>query len=91
LQRIKSQGDYEAGKTLVENYGVKVDEAIHKEVLDRVKDLDISPYRGFINPVLVPVEDQDRNITDIKVTYPDNFTEQMLYYAEKYSFLPAYN
>ncbi|MFT5763437.1 MAG: dipeptidyl-peptidase-3, partial [Saprospiraceae bacterium] len=86
LQRIKSQGDYEAGKTLVENYGVKVDEAIHKEVLDRVKDLDISPYRGFINPVLVPVEDQDRNITDIKVTYPDNFTEQMLYYAKVFFF-----
>jgi dipeptidyl-peptidase III len=91
LQRIKSQGDYEAGKNLVENYGVKVDEAIHKEVLDRVKDLNIPPYRGFINPVLVPVEDQEGNITDIKVTYPEDFMEQMLYYAEKYSFLPTYN
>lgn len=91
LQRIKSQGDYEAGKNLVENYGVKVDEAIHKEVLERVKDLNIAPYRGFINPVLVPVEDQGGNITDIKVTYPDDFTEQMLYYADKFSFLPDYN
>ena len=91
LQRIKSQGDYEAGEALVENYGVKVDSALHAEVLDRVKDLGISPYRGFINPVLVPVTDKDGNITDVKVVYPDDFMEQMMYYAEKYSFLPDYN
>ncbi len=91
LQRIKSQGDYIAGKNLVEGYGVKVDQEIHKEVLDRVKDLNISPYRGFINPVLVPVTDKDGNVTDIKVTYPDDFMKQMLYYSEKFSFLPNEN
>ncbi len=91
LQRIKSQGDYAAGKALVEDYGVKVDQAIHQEVLDRVKDLGISPYRGFINPELVPVTDDDGNITDIKVTYPDDFEAQMLRYADKFSFLPDYN
>lgn len=91
LQRIKSEGDYEAGKTLVENYGVQVDAAIHKEVLDRSAKLKLPPYKGFINPMLVPVADGDGNITDVKVEYPDNFTEQMLYYGETFSFLPEYN
>jgi len=91
LQRIKSEGDYEAGKTLVERYGVKVDAAIHQEVLDRSKDLNIPAYSGFINPVLVPMTDADGNITDVQVTYPDDFTEQMLYYADKFSFLPNEN
>ncbi len=91
LQRIKSMGDYEAGKALVEDYGVKVDPAIHAEVLKRVKDLNISPYRGFINPILVPETDASGKITDIKVTYPTDFAEQMLYYADKFSYLPDYN
>ncbi len=91
LQRIKSQGDYEAGKALVENYGVKVDQALHKEVLDRTAKLNIPAYLGFINPELVPEKDANGEITDIKVTYPDDFTKQMLYYAEKFSFLPDYN
>jgi dipeptidyl-peptidase-3 len=86
IQRIKSKGDYEAGKALVENYGVKVDQEIHKEVLERSEKLNIPPYGGFINPKLVPVT-KDGKIVDIQVEYPDNFTEQMLEYAESYSFL----
>lgn len=87
IQRIKSEGDYAAGKALVENYGVKVDQELHKEVLKRFEPLDIAPYGGFINPVLVPVKDEDGNITDINVQYPDNFKKQMLHYADKYGFL----
>lgn len=91
VQRIKSEGDYEAGKALVENYGVKVDQALHAEVLKRSEALNIPPYGGFINPELAPVTDAEGNITDIKVTYPDNFTQQMLDYAKKYTFLPLDN
>lgn len=85
IQRIKSEGDFEAGKALVETYGVKVDQAIHQEVLDRAAKLKSAPYGGFINPKLVPVMDADGNITDVKVEYPADFTKQMLYYAETYS------
>ncbi len=91
IQRIKSEGDYEAGKNLVENYGVKVDQDIHKEVLDRTKNFQNKPYGGFINPILVPVTDDNGKITDIKVEYANNFTEQMLQYAKDYSFLPDEN
>jgi len=90
IQRIKSAGDYEAGKNLVENYGVKVDQDLHKEVLARYKKLNIAPYAGFINPMLVPVM-KNNQITDVKIEYPDDFTKQMLYYAKEYSFLPTYN
>ena len=85
IQRIKSEGDYEAGKNLVENYGVQVDAEIHKEVLARSEKLNIPPYGGFINPRLVPVE-KDGKISDVKVEYPDDFTQQMLEYAKNYSF-----
>lgn len=90
IQRIKSEGDYTAGKNLVENYGVKVDQEIHKEVLERYKKLNISPYAGFINPKLVPVMNGDQ-IIDVKIEYPEDFTKQMLEYAKEYSFLPTYN
>lgn len=90
-QRIKSEGDYEAGKMLVETYGVKVDQAIHKEVLERNKKFNIAPYRGFVNPVLYPVTDKQGEIVDIIVTYPHSFAEQMLYYSKKYNFLPLEN
>ena len=89
-QRIKSEGDYEAGKALVEDYGVKVDPELHKEVKKRYEKLGIAPYAGFINPILVPVMEGDK-IVDVKVEYPDDFTKQMLYYAKEYSFLPTYN
>lgn len=87
IQRIKSEGDYKAGEALIENYGVKVDAALHKEVLDRASKLNIPPYYGFIQPQLVPVTDANGNITDIKVEYPKDFMQQMLYFSEKYSFL----
>ncbi len=86
-QRIKSEGDYEAAKNLVENYGVKIDQDIHKEVLDRNSQFKSKPYSGFVNPVLVPKTDDDGNINDIKVTQPESFTAQMLDYAKNYGFL----
>ena len=91
VQRIKSEGDYEACQALVEGYGVKVDQNIHKEVLARVKKLNIAPYGGFINPKMVPTTDNTGEIVSIEITYPDDFTAQMLDYARRYSFLPDYN
>ncbi|MFY8185101.1 MAG: dihydrofolate reductase, partial [Bacteroidia bacterium] len=90
IQRVKSQGDYKAGRALVENYGVKVDKALHKEVLDRYAKLNIAPYAGFIQPKLIPVMDGDK-IKDVKIEYPKDFKEQMIYYGKNYSFLPAVN
>ncbi len=87
VQRIKSQGDYAAGKALIEGYGVKVDPSMHAEVLQRAAALNIPPYGGFINPVLRPVTDENGDITDIEIEYPDDFTKQMLEYSEQYSFL----
>ncbi|MCO6486218.1 MAG: dihydrofolate reductase [Saprospiraceae bacterium] len=87
IQRIKSEGDYEAGKNLVETYGVRVDPALHQEVLDRVKPFNLAPFSGFINPVLEPVTDEAGNITDIRVTYPEDFVAQMMEYGRKYRFL----
>ncbi|MGS2761027.1 dipeptidyl-peptidase 3 family protein [Sinomicrobium sp. M5D2P9] len=90
-QRIKSEGDYEAAKALVEGYGVKVDQAVHKEVLDRNKVFKSAPYSGFVNPVLVPETNDTGEITAIKVTQPQSFEEQMLNYSENYGFLPLKN
>lgn len=87
VQRIKSQGDYEAGRSLVEGYGVQVDPELHEEVLQRWAKLNRAPYAGFINPVLRPVYDEAGEITDVMVEYPDDFLEQMLFYGEKYAFL----
>jgi dipeptidyl-peptidase III len=89
-QRITSEGDYEAGKALVENYGVKVDQEIHKEVLERVKPLNIQPYRGFVNPKIIPVKNEAGEITDFTIEY-QNYDEQMLEYARKFAYLPEYN
>lgn len=88
LQRIKSEGDFEAGKMLVETYGVKVDPELHQEVLDRYSSLDIAPYGGFINPILKPIMEEGK-IVNVEVEYPMNFKEQMLYYGNNYSFLPV--
>ncbi|WP_420551530.1 dipeptidyl-peptidase 3 family protein [Tenacibaculum aiptasiae] len=90
-QRIKSEGDFEAAKALVEGYGVKVDQDIHKEVLDRNKQFTSAPYSGFVNPVLEPVKDSEGNITDVKITQPNTFEEQMNFYAKNYNFLPIKN
>ncbi len=86
IQRIKSEGDYEAGKALIETYGVKVDQDLHKEVLSRYAELNIAPYSGFVNPVYEVVE-QDGKIVDIKLHYNQGYIEQMLEYSSKYSFL----
>ena len=90
VQRIKSEGDYNAGKLLVENYGVKVDYDLHKEVKERYAKLKLAPYGGFLNPDFVPVL-KDGKIVDIKVEYPNDYTKQMMEYAKKYSFLPVVN
>ena len=90
IQRIKSEGDYEAGKALVETYGVKVDRDMHEEVLARVEPLNIAPYKGFIQPRLVAIE-QDGEIVDVKIEPMENFVDWMLESEEKYSFLPITN
>lgn len=86
VQRIKSEGDYKAGKALVETYGVKVDPELHKEVLERYAGLNLAPYGGFVNPELVPVTKGDE-IVDVVAEYPDNYVKQMLEYSDKYSFI----
>lgn len=89
IQRIKSEGDYDAGAKLVEKYAVKVDPKLHKEVLDRYATLSIAPYRGFVNPVYTPVTDNNGNITDITVTYTEDYIPQMLRYSSDYSTLTS--
>lgn len=88
IQRIKSQGDYTAGKELIENYGVKVDPKLHAEILARYAKLNLAPYTGFVNPYLLPTYDANGNITDVVVEYTDDFLGQMMYYGKNYSFLP---
>lgn len=90
IQRIKSEGDYQAGKALVETYGVKVNPELHKEVLERYAKLDAKPYSGFIQPRLVPVMNGDK-VTDVKVEYPESFFGQMMEYGKNYSYLPVNN
>jgi dipeptidyl-peptidase-3 len=91
IQRIKSEGDYAAGEALVEKYAVKVDQKLHQEVLDRYATLDIAPYKGFVNPVYVAVDAQgnpttdENSISDIKVTYVEDYIPQMLRYSRDYS------
>ena len=91
VQRIKSQGDYAAGKALVEAYGVKVDPVLHAQVLKRAEQIKTAPYAGFIQPEMTAVTDADGNITDVKLSYPEDFVKQMLMYGEKHSFLPDEN
>jgi dipeptidyl-peptidase-3 len=90
LQRIKSEGDFAAIRDLVETYGVKVDPELHAEVRARYAALNQPPYSGFINPRLVPIE-RDGEIVDVRIEYPDDFTGQMLEYADRYAFLPTWN
>ena len=84
VQRIKSEGDYEAAKSLVENYAVKIDPELHNEILERYSKLGIAPYKGFINPVLKPVKDSKGRIVDIKVDYSESYSQQMLRYGTEY-------
>ena len=85
IQRVKSTGDYEAAKALVENYGVKIDPVLHEEILNRYNKLNIAPYKGFINPVYTAVKDAEGNITDVKISYSEGYAEQMLRYSKDYS------
>jgi dipeptidyl-peptidase-3 len=87
IQRVKSEGDYEAGKNLIENYGVKVDPDLHAEILERYKKLNLAPYTGFVNPILLPIYNTNGDITDVIVQYPTDYLEQMLDYGRNYSFL----
>lgn len=91
IQRIKSEGDYEAARRLVENYGVKVDPALHAEVLERYAKLHLAPYKGFINPVYEAVTNAKGEITDVKISYKEGYAEQMLRYSRDYSNLPVVN
>jgi len=87
IQRIKSEGDFKAGRNLIEKYGVKVDPKLHAEILERYKKLNLAPYTGFVNPNLIPILDADSEIADIKIEYVDDYLGQMLYYGKNYSFL----
>jgi dipeptidyl-peptidase-3 len=91
IQRIKSTGDFAAAQALVENYGVKVDPEIHKEILDRYEKLNLAPYKGFINPVYKAVKDDKGNIIDVTVSYKEIYPNQMLRYSRDYSTLPLVN
>ena len=91
IQRIKSEGDFDAARNLVETYAVKVDPELHKEVLARYEKLHLAPYKGFVNPVYTPVTDKDGNITDVKISYEEGYAEQMLRYSKEYANLPYRN
>jgi len=91
IQRIKSTGDFEGGKKLVEAYGVKVDQPLHAEVLDRYKKLNLAPYRGFVNPVYTLVKNGKGEITDVTISYNENYVEQHLRYSKEFSSLPTNN
>lgn len=90
VQRIKSEGDLAAGKNMIENYGVKIDQDLHKEILARYAGLNLAPYSGFVNPVMTPVTDTNGKITDVKIEYCSDFLGQMMEYGKNYSFLPAW-
>ena len=91
IQRIKSTGDYPAAQALVETYGVKVDPELHKEILERYEQLDLAPYKGFINPVYTLVTDKDGNPTDVTIDYTEGYADQMLRYSRNYRTLPLTN
>lgn len=91
IQRIKSEGDLEGARYLVETYGVKIDPVLHKEVLERYEQLHLAPYKGFVNPVYEPVMDADGEITDVHISYSEGYAEQMLRYSKEYANLPYVN
>jgi len=91
IQRIKSEGDFEAARTMVETYAVKVDPELHKEVLARYEKLNLAPYKGFVNPVYTPEFDKEGNVIDVKISYTEGYAEQMLRYSKEYATLPYRN
>ena len=91
IQRIKSEGDFEAAKQLVENYGVKIDPQLHEEILERYKKLNLAPYKGFVNPVMRLEKNAQGEITDVTLDYTEGYAAQMLRYSRDYSYLNSYN
>ena len=87
IQRIKSEGDYEAARQLVEHYAIKVDAELHQEIRARADRLNLAPYKGFINPQLIPVLDDNGEICDIDVSYSESYVHQMLRYGQEYATL----
>ena len=88
---IKSEGDFEAARKLVEKYAVKIDPVLHAEILARYEKLHLAPYKGFVNPVYEAVTDKDGNIIDVKVSYNEGYAEQMLRYSKEFANLPYRN
>ena len=91
IQRIKSEGDFQAAKQLVENYGVKIDPQLHEEILERYKKLNLAPYKGFVNPVMRLVKNAQGEVTDVTLDYTEGYAAQMLRYSRDYSYLNSYN
>jgi dipeptidyl-peptidase-3 len=91
IQRIKSEGDFEAAREMVEKYAVQIDPTLHAEILDRYKKLNLAPYKGFINPVYTAITDAEGNITDVTIDYTEGYAEQMLRYSKEYGNLPYRN
>ena len=91
IQRIKSEGDFEAAKQLVENYGVKIDPRLHEEILERYKKLNLAPYKGFVNPVMRLEKNTQGEVTDVTLDYTEGYAAQMLRYSRDYSYLNSYN
>ncbi len=90
IQRIKSEGDFDAARALVEKYGVKVDKTLHNEILERYEKLQLAPYSGFLNPLIKPVKENEKTV-DYQLDYSQTYQEQMMYYSDQFSFLPDYN
>ena len=88
---MKSEGDFAGARRLVEDYGVKVDPQLHKEILARYAKLNIAPYKGFINPVYTAVKDAQGRVTDVKISYTESYDDQMLRYSRDYNTLPDIN
>jgi dipeptidyl-peptidase-3 len=91
IQRVKSEGDFQGGKRIIEDFGVKVDPQLHAQMLERYAKLNLAPYTGFVNPMLIPLYDANGDITDITVEYINDYLSQMIYYGKNYSFLPIKN
>jgi len=91
VQRIKSEGDFQAGRRLVEEYGIEVDRRLHDEILERYARLNLAPYKGFVNPAMHAVRNDKGEVTDVKLDFTEGYAEQMLRYSKSYSFLPVYN
>lgn len=91
IQDIKSRGDYDAGKSLIEKYAVHIDPVLHQEIIDRYKKLNIKPYGGFVNPEITPIANKEGKIIKFEISYPTDFLKQQLQYGKNYSFLPPIN